>query len=67
VARRLFRADGRYSVPAAMVTGAGFSLICDDAARLLLPGEVPLGIITSCIGAVLFIVVLATKYVRVNR
>ena len=67
VVRRLFRADGRYSVPASIVVGAGFSLVCDDIARLLLPGEVPLGIITSAIGAVLFILVLATKYVRVSR
>ncbi|MBN2051672.1 MAG: iron ABC transporter permease [Spirochaetales bacterium] len=64
--RRLFRADGRYSVPASMVLGGIFTLICDDAARLLFPGELPLGVITSLLGAVLFIVVLALKQVRVK-
>ncbi len=67
IVRRLFRADGRFSVPASIVIGAFFALLCDDIARLLLPGEIPLGIVTSCIGAVLFIIVLATKYVRVYK
>lgn len=67
IVRRLFRADGRYSVPASMVVGALFTLLSDDLARLLIPGEIPLGIITSCIGAVLFILVLATRQVRVNK
>lgn len=64
IVRRLFRTDGRWSVPGSLLGGALFMLICDDLARLLLPGEIPLGIITSCLGAVLFILVLATRYVR---
>lgn len=67
IVRRLFRADGRYSIPGSIAVGAMFALVCDDIARLLTAGEIPLGIITSCIGAVLFILVLATRYVRVNR
>ena len=50
VARRLFGADSRLTLPAAMLVGGLFTLICDDLARILLPGEIPLGIITSLLG-----------------
>ena len=55
IARRLFGADARYMVPASMLIGATFTVLCDDLARILLPGEIPLGILTSLIGAAVFI------------
>ena len=50
-----------------MGLGALFTLICDDLARTLLPGELPLGILTSLIGALLFILFLMTRTVKVAR
>lgn len=54
VARRLLGADARYALPGAVLIGGIFALACDDAARTLLAGEIPLGILTSLIGALLF-------------
>jgi iron complex transport system permease protein len=55
VARRLVGADARRALPASMLAGATFTLLCDDLARTLLPGEIPLGIVTSLFGALLFV------------
>jgi iron complex transport system permease protein len=55
IARRLFRADARYSLPAAMLLGGIFTMLCDDLARILLAGEIPLGILTSLFGALIFL------------
>jgi iron complex transport system permease protein len=55
IARRLFRTDTRYSLPAAMLLGGIFTMLCDDLARTLLAGEIPLGILTSLFGALIFL------------
>lgn len=55
IARRLFRADARFSLPAAMLLGGIFTMLCDDLARTLLAGEIPLGILTSLFGAAIFL------------
>lgn len=66
IARRLLGASAEKSVPAAMVLGAAFSLVADDLARTLLPGEIPLGILTSAIGAVLFIYLMISVGLKVR-
>ena len=38
-----------------MLLGGCFVLLCDDVARTLLTGEIPLGILTSFVGAALFL------------
>lgn len=55
IARRIFGANAQYTIPASMVIGGVFTVICDNLARSLLPGEIPLGILTSLIGAVAFL------------
>jgi iron complex transport system permease protein len=60
IARRLFGADARYSVPAALLIGGLFGVLCDDVARTLLAGEIPIGILTSLIGALFFLVIMIT-------
>jgi len=55
IARRLFDADARFSLPASMLLGGIFTMLCDDLARTLLAGEIPLGILTSLFGAVIFL------------
>ena len=66
LARRLFSSDSRYALPASMLMGALFLLLSDTAARTLLPGEIPLGIITSIFGAILFIIILSGRKAEAN-
>jgi len=58
IARRLFGADSRYMLPASMLIGATFTVLCDDLARTLFPGEIPLGVLTSLIGATVFMILM---------
>ncbi len=67
IARRIFGADTRYTLLGAMFVGGVFAMICDDLARTLLPGEIPLGIITSLIGAGVFLVLMLTQRLRVEK
>jgi iron complex transport system permease protein len=66
IARRLMGADARYTIPASLLLGGLFTILCDDLARTLLPGEIPLGIITSLLGAVVFILLMASARLRVR-
>ncbi|MDR1395786.1 MAG: iron ABC transporter permease [Deltaproteobacteria bacterium] len=45
-------------LPASMLGGGLFMLICDSFVRIGLPGEMPVGIVTSLLGAPLFIYIL---------
>lgn len=67
IARRLFGADSRYALPAAMLLGGIFVILCDDLARTLLAGEIPLGILTSLLGALLFIGLMVSRGIKVQR
>jgi iron complex transport system permease protein len=67
IARRLFGADARYVLPASMLIGATFTVLCDDLARVIFPGEIPLGILTSLIGAAIFIGLMARQTSPVQR
>ena len=64
IARRLFRTDSRFSLPGAMLLGGLFTLLCDDLARGLLAGEIPLGILTSLFGALIFLFLMMTQRQR---
>jgi len=44
-----------------MIAGGTFVLICDNAARGLFAGEIPLGLITALSGALLFGLLLTRK------
>ncbi|MDR2301612.1 MAG: iron ABC transporter permease [Deltaproteobacteria bacterium] len=50
-ARMIFGPDNRWVVPAAAILGAAYLLACDTIARTLTMAEIPLGIITSILGA----------------
>jgi iron complex transport system permease protein len=60
-ARRIFGADTAKSLPASMLLGAVFILLCDDVARTALPSEIPLGILTAAVGACAFVALLAVR------
>lgn len=67
MARRLFGADARYALPGALLIGGSFAMLCDDLSRTLLPGEIPLGIITSLVGALLFMALMMSQKVRTRE
>ena len=67
IARRIFGASAEKSIPAAMLLGGAFTVIADDLARTLLAGEIPLGILTSGIGASLFIYLMISIGIKVRR
>ena len=60
LARRILGADARHALPGALLLGATFTVICDTVARAALPGEIPLGILTSMVGALLFSVLMVS-------
>lgn len=56
ICRRLFGASHRLLVPACLLFGGAFLVVCDAASRLLwAPMELPAGIITSFLGSVFFL------------
>jgi iron complex transport system permease protein len=61
IARRLAGSDARRTLPAAMLLGGVFVLVCDDLARTALSGEIPLGILTSLFGTIIFLVLLIKR------
>jgi iron complex transport system permease protein len=67
IARRLFGADARYVLPASMLIGAIFAILCDDMARVLFAGEIPLGILTSLIGAAIFMALMMRPTTAVEK
>ncbi len=59
VLRLLIGSDNKKLLPASMILGALLLVLADMCARLILaPAEVPIGIITSLVGAPIFIILL---------
>ena len=59
VFRLLLGSDHRLLIPACLLGGAGYLILCDLLARLLaVAGELPVGIITALIGAPCFVFLL---------
>jgi iron complex transport system permease protein len=67
IARRLFGSDSQFTLPAAMLLGGAFTIMCDSLSRTLLAGEIPLGILTSMLGAIVFIGLMVSRRVKVGR
>ena len=61
IARRVVGSDAKRTLPAAMLLGGVFVLVCDDLARTALSGEIPLGILTSFFGTIIFLVLLMKR------
>jgi iron complex transport system permease protein len=60
-------ADGRSSIPLSILGGAIFVLVADGLARSLFPGELPLGIVTSLLGALSFALLLTRRDMELMR
>jgi iron complex transport system permease protein len=67
MARRLVGASAQRALPASILLGGIFAVLCDTMARTLLPGEIPLGILASLFGALLFMAMMITRNIRVHR
>jgi len=61
MARRLVGNNYRHLLPASMLLGAGFLLLVDDISRNLMTTEIPIGILTSFIGAPFFIYLITRR------
>ena len=60
-ARLVFGEDNRILIPASILLSAAFMPAVDVVARVSAPGEIPVGIITSLLGAPFFIYLLRRK------
>ena len=60
--RKLFGSDSSYSLPGTMIIGSLFLLLCDTVGRTLLASEIPIGLLSSFIGALIFIVILSLRH-----
>jgi len=67
ISRRITSANAAEFMPVSMSIGAVFAMLCDDLARVLTTGEIPLGIITSLIGAAIFLVMMTSRKVRIAK
>ena len=67
IARRWLGSDAQRALPGSMLLGGVFVLACDDVARTLLSGEIPLGILTSFVGAAFFLAIMLRQDWQVRR
>ncbi len=62
LSKLLIGEDYRYAIPCSIISGAIFLLVSDTIARLVIePAEIPVGIVTSFIGAPVFIWLILRK------
>jgi iron complex transport system permease protein len=59
--RKIFGAESSDVIPASALMGATLVVLFDDIARTVSASEIPLGIITSLLGATLFILMLSRR------
>ena len=67
ISRRLVGSDAQKALPCSLMLGGFFLLVCDDVSRTLLSGEIPLGILTSFIGAGLFLILLMNPKLKIKQ
>jgi ABC-type Fe3+-siderophore transport system permease subunit len=68
IVRLLIGPDQRLLIPASMLFGASFLIICDTVARTVIaPTEIPVGVITALIGGPFFVWLLKKKASGVKR
>ncbi len=66
--RMLIGSDNRILLIASYLGGGAFLVLCDSLARtIILPNELPTGVITGIIGGIIFVVVISRKNSKLNR
>ena len=53
--------DNRFVIPVSAIMGGIYLIVCDTVARTLTTAEIPIGIITSVVGAPFLLWLLRTK------
>ena len=62
ISRKLVGMDNRVLLPSCALIGGGLLLFSDSTARIIIaPSEVPLGIITACIGGPFFLILILRR------
>jgi iron complex transport system permease protein len=62
ISKLIIGSDNRFSIPCSILLGSIFLVVSDTIARILIaPSEIPVGIVTSFIGAPLFIWLILRK------
>jgi iron complex transport system permease protein len=61
IARRVLGANAQHALPGAILLGGAFAVACDDVGRGALAGEIPLGILTALIGALVFVAMMVSR------
>lgn len=61
LARRIIGCDNRLLMPASMLMGSSFLLTVDTLARMAATSEIPLGILTSFVGAPFFLILMLKR------
>ena len=59
--RKLTGSNMQYLLPSSMILGAFFLLMVDNLSRCLLMSEIPIGILTSFVGAPFFLILMIRK------
>ncbi len=67
IARRILGSNTMLTLPGSILLGGIFCVFCDTLARTLLPGEIPLGILTSLLGAIVFLLLMTSHRFQVQR
>lgn len=66
IIRLLGGADHRFLLPASIFTGASFLILADIVARtVVVPAELPIGVVTAAVGAPFFLWLIVQRRVRV--
>jgi len=67
ICRMIFGTDNRIILPASFFLGAAYLIIADTIARTIIsPAELPVGAITSLIGAPVFIIILRKRFKMIS-
>lgn len=61
LSRKMIGNNNQYLIPVSAINGAIFLLLVDNVSRNLLTSEIPIGILTSFIGAPFFIILLSKR------
>lgn len=61
IVRMLAGASYRVVIPLSLLGGAAFLIVADYVARTIMPGELPLGVVTAFAGAPFFVLVLRSS------
>ncbi len=65
LARRLSGADARDGLPTSFLLGGIFMIVCDNLARTVNAGEIPVGVLTSLLGALGFLFLMTRRTLKV--